>query len=270
MAVAADISATLAQMETSRTDILASVRAGRLGSDTLRRLADEWASLALDLAPVPLDPVEHIVAAHAQARPHLASLTRHDPAHAVVADETHRYTPRMVLRRIHDHALDHLNQLGQWLAWRREGTIPTPTDGWVGSDETLPEDVLPLAPRDLAAWLWRIDLAVAMVAQRARELDAAALDWAPPDSGGWTLRHMLHHLASAETYYASWLDAPLPDAPPARYREATRRADAAIHALRDIPAARGYALLHPDTSAEVTPTALLADILRHEHDALSE
>jgi len=28
-----------------------------------------------------------------------------------------------------DHALDHLNQIGQWLAWQRHGIAPTPTDG---------------------------------------------------------------------------------------------------------------------------------------------
>ncbi len=28
------------------------------------------------------------------------------------------YTPRKILRRVLDHALDHLNQIDQWLAWQ--------------------------------------------------------------------------------------------------------------------------------------------------------
>ena len=28
------------------------------------------------------------------------------------------YTPRKTLRRVLDHALDHLNQIDQWLAWQ--------------------------------------------------------------------------------------------------------------------------------------------------------
>jgi len=39
-----------------------------------------------------------------------------------------------------DHSLDHLNQIEQWRRWRRHGVVPTPTDGWVGSTVTLPED----------------------------------------------------------------------------------------------------------------------------------
>ena len=47
------------------------------------------------------------------------------------------YTPRKVLRRVLDHSLDHLNQIEQWLRWRRDGLVPTPTDGWVPSTVTL-------------------------------------------------------------------------------------------------------------------------------------
>ena len=46
------------------------------------------------------------------------------------------YTPRKVLRRVLDHSLDHLNQIEQWLRWRRDGLVPTPTDGWVPSTVT--------------------------------------------------------------------------------------------------------------------------------------
>src|SRR5262249_57139013 len=58
--------------------------------------------------------------------------------------ESYTYTPRKPLRRVLDHALDHLNQIDQWQQWRRDGVVPTPTDGWVSSTVTVPEDRLPL------------------------------------------------------------------------------------------------------------------------------
>src|SRR6185295_8607472 len=121
---------------------------------------------AWTLAPAPQDPARHVETAHAQARRHLVRLTRHDPAREVLAVMTDElffrltdarpapltapagvtrfvYTPRKALRRVLDHALDHLNQIDQWLAWQRHGVIPTPTDGWVPSTVTLPDDRLP-------------------------------------------------------------------------------------------------------------------------------
>ncbi len=202
------------------------------------------------LAPAPRDPDRHLELAHALARRHLVGLTAHDPARPVPAFMTeelfsrltdarpapltapagvgrYTYTPRKVLRRVLDHALDHLNQIDQWLAWRRDGLVPTPTDGWVPSTVTLPDDVLPLAPADLEAWLWRIDQAARLVQQRAAGLGEAQLDWCPPD-GGWPLRRVLHHLARSERLYAAALDEALPaDDAPAAYDEACRRFDAA-------------------------------------------
>ena len=144
--------------------------------------------MSATLAPAPRDPVRHLEAAHAQARRHLVRLGAHDPACPVRSFMTeemfsrltdglpaaltapagvtrYTYTPRKVLRRVLDHALDHLNQIDQWLAWERDGIVPTPTDGWVPSTVTLPDDVLPLAPADLDAWLWRIDQAARLVQQ---------------------------------------------------------------------------------------------------------
>jgi alpha-glucosidase len=112
-------------------------------------------------------------------------------------------------RRGLDHALDHLNQIDQWLAWQRDGVVPTPTDGWVGSSVTLPGDLLPLSSSDLDAWLWRVDQAARLVRQRASELTEAELDWQPPD-GGWPLRRVLHHLARSERLYAASIDEALP------------------------------------------------------------
>src|SRR5262245_61121106 len=70
------------------------------------------------------------------------------------------------------------------------GRDADPTDGWVGSMVTLPEDTLPLTRADLGAWLWRIDLAMGLMVERARGLDQGELDWQPPD-GGWSLRRVL-------------------------------------------------------------------------------
>jgi hypothetical protein len=127
-----------------------------------------------------------------------------------------------------DHALDHLNQIDQWLTWRRNGIVPTPTDGWVSSTETLPDDRLPLAERDLGAWLWRIDQAAQLLRQRASALTPDELDWAPPD-GGWPLRRVLHHVARSELLYSTAIDEALPSADPeTRYLEACRRLGEAV------------------------------------------
>src|SRR5437879_1817617 len=200
------------------------------------------------LAPAPKDPVLHLEAAHATARQHLGRLTGHDPAHEVTSVMTNElffrltdahpapltsppgarrytYTPRKALRRVLDHALDHLNQIDQWLAWQRDGVATTPTDGWVGSSVTLPGDLLPLSSSDLDAWLWRVDQAARLVQQRARELTETELDWHPPD-GGWPLRRVLHHLARSERLYAASIDEALAgDDPTGRYEEACRRLD---------------------------------------------
>ena len=53
------------------------------------------------------------------------------PLATLVAADGYTYSPRKALRRVLDHALDHLNQIDQWLTWRRDGLVPTPTDGWV-------------------------------------------------------------------------------------------------------------------------------------------
>ena len=235
------------------------------------------------LAPAPREPAGHLEAAHAQARRHLARLGAHDPARLVRAFMTaelfprltdarpaplsapgsvgrYAYTPRKALRRVLDHALDHLNQVDQWLTWQRDGIVPTPTDGWVPSTVTLPDDVLPLAPVDLEAWLWRIDQAARLVQQRAAMLTEDELDWQPPD-GGWPLRRVLHHLARSERLYAAALDEALPaDDAQAGYDEASRQLAEAVRAATDrgpdpsIVYAGLYGVVH--TSAEVVDLVL--------------
>ena len=230
-------------LDSSRDRVLATAADGGivLAHATAARAVAAWT-----LAPAPRDPARHVEVAHAQARAHLARLTLHDPARevlSVMTDELfsrltdarpapltapagvgrYTYTPRKTLRRVLDHALDHLNQIEQWLAWQRHGVVPTPTDGWVPSTVTLPDDRLPLAQPDLDAWLWRVDQAAGLVARRAAALSEAELDWLPPD-GGWPLRRVLHHLARSERLYAASLDEALPgDDPARRYLEASRR-----------------------------------------------
>ncbi len=220
----------MTQLAQSRGRLLALAPEGKLDSARVSQLANTEMSLTLQLHPMPLDPSEHVRAAHAFARPYLERFPQQDPMRMVVADETHNYTPRKILRRVLDHALDHLNQIEQWLVWQQQGTVPTPTDGWATSSETFQEDLLPVSQAELQAWLWRIAVTVELVAQRARSLNADQLDWIPPD-GGWALRQALHHLATGEVYYVIWLDEALPDEPMARYREANRRFE---HQLRRV------------------------------------
>jgi hypothetical protein len=244
-----------AALEASRGRVLATVAdAGTI----LTQAAGARVVAAWTLAPAPRDPVRHLEAAHARARSHLARLTVHDatreipsvmtnelytrltdarPAPLSASGGVHRYTytPRKALRRVLDHTLDHLSQIDQWLAWRNDGKVPTPTDGWVPSTVTLPGDLLPLSQPDLEAWLWRIDQSARLLVQRAAGLAEAELDWEPPDEG-WPLRRVFHHVARSELLYAAALDEALPEGDArSRYEEACRRLDEAV----DAAAARG-------------------------------
>jgi DinB superfamily len=243
------------------------------------------------LAPAPVDPVRHVETAHSRARQHLARLLAHDPAREVPSVMTNElfsrltdarpapltatagarrysYTPRKALRRVLDHALDHLNQIDQWVAWRDAGVVPTPTDGWVPSTVTLPDDRLPLDKQDLDAWLWRIDQAVRLLVQRAGGLTREELDWQPPD-GGWPLRRVLHHVARSELLYAASLDEALPSEDPAlRYAEACRRFTEALRAAaaRDEEASIVYPGLY---GVLRTPAQVVEDVLAMERELVA-
>ncbi|HEX6078579.1 MAG TPA: DinB family protein [Methylomirabilota bacterium] len=222
--------------------------AGRIGATALESAAAVRTIAAWTLAPAPGDPRAHVRAAHAEARPYLTRLLAHpadrEAGSVMTADVFHRltrrpgadtapaaadsarytYTPRKVLRRVLDHALDHLNQIDQWRTWRRDGIVPVPTDGWASSTVTLAEDRLPLDAADLAAWLWRIDQAIGLLAQRADGLGEEELDWRPPD-GGWPLRRVVHHVSRCERLYATALDEAPPVDPVIRYERAARLLD---------------------------------------------
>src|SRR5262249_20672155 len=227
----------LAAAETGR------YRAALLAHATAGRIVAAWT-----LAPAPRAPATHLDATHAPCRRNLerflsgpsgaevrspmtgqlyTRLTQpSNPAQQTDIDytvvESYTYTPRKPLRRVLDHSLDHLNQIEQWRRWRHEGVVPTPTDGWVGSTVTLPEDRLPLTPSDLAVGLWRVDVAVGLLVERPGRRGDGDLDWHPPDGGG-TLRRALHHVARSEVLYATSFDDPLPEDPAARYAEADAR-----------------------------------------------
>lgn len=254
-----------AALAVSSARVVAAVESGCLEAAVLAEATAIRMVAASTLAPAPRAPVEHVRAAHAAARRHLERFTAHDPAIEVtstmtaglfarltqkpatagddarVRDDTPRapapvrhytYTPRKVLRRVLDHALDHLNQIDQWLSWQHHGVTPIPTDGWASSIITLPEDRHSLSAADLDAWLWRIDQAARLLVQRAASLSDAELDWQPPD-GGWPLRRVLHHVARSELLYAASLDDALPEDPRVRYAEARRRLSERFRAARE-------------------------------------
>ena len=192
-----------AGLDASRARTLKTVGGGEviITHATGARMVAAWT-----LVPAPRDPVVHLETAHARARhtlfgsPHTIPAAKDlgdDPRAVRPADRRgarpltapagvgrYTYTPRKILRRVLDHALDHLNQIDQWLMWRRDGVVPTPTDGWVPSTVTLPDDHLPLSPADLDAWLWRIDQAARFFVQRAAGLTPTSSTGCRPTAAG--------------------------------------------------------------------------------------
>lgn len=262
----------LAELDGSRARLLEAARSGRLEATALRRLADHEAVYAFDLHPLPRDPAEHLTAAHAWTRPYLERLPDHDPSVEVFikdldGDDGRSYTPRKPLRRVFDHALDHLNQIEQWIAWQDDGVVPVPTDGWTSSMVTLSEDHSPLSVAELDAWLWRIDLVVQMTARRAAGLNPAQLDWVP-SGGGWTLRRTLYHLARAERFYAVWLDEALPEETAARYAEGSRRLRERLQVALAAPPSDD-ALYTNDTGELMTPAQIAEAVLMTERQLVT-
>ena len=279
--------------EASRDKLVAAARHGRHGPALLAHATAGRILAAWTLDPAPIRPAIHIQQTHTKCRRHLRRLLD-QPANAEVrspmtnqlfdrltqpADPSKRktidytsvtsytYTPRKPLRRVLDHALDHLNQIDQWQQWRRHGVVPVPTDGWVPSTMTLPEDRLPLTAADLDAWLWRIDQAMLLLAERAAGLTEDELDWQPPD-GGWPLRRVLHHVARSEVLYAASFDEALPDDPVARYAEADARFSERLVAAD--AAADDPSVVFPDPYGTFfTPAGVVTEVLALESELLS-
>jgi len=215
----------LTALDEAHAHTLARAGDGSIDRAALSSLADLEAFAALNLTPVPTDPVAHLDVGYAKTRGYLEHLTQYDPSRIVSISARDGYvyplTPRKILRRVMDHALDHLNQVEQWVGWQDRGVVPTPTDGWAPADVTFDEDTLPVTESELSAWLWRIDRIMGLLIDRAARLTQTQLDWQPPD-GGWTLERVLHHVARWYGY-AAWLDEALPEDTQARYIEAQRR-----------------------------------------------
>ena len=278
----------------SRERVLSAARTGRhrealLAHATAGRIVAGWT-----LDPAPRDPATHVEATHARTRRHLERLLEKpagvevrspmtsqlytrltqpaDPSRRTRIDytvvESYTYTPRKPLRRVLDHTLDHLNQIEQWQRWRRDGVMPTPTDGWVPSTVTLPEDRLPLTASDLDAWLWRIDLAMGLLIQRAARLGEEELDWQPPN-GGWALRRVLHHVARSEVLYAASFDEALPEDPAARYAEADARLGARLIAAG--ARAGDPSIVFPDPYGTFfTPVDVVAEVVALERELVTQ
>lgn len=250
----------------SHTTVVTAAHQQQLDPELLYQLGSTQARYALALQPIPRDPVEHLRAAHHYARPYLVRLAQHHPTKLVTVDVGYSYTPRKILRRILDHTLDHLNQVDQWLVWQNHTIRPMPTDGWADSATTLPDDVLPLEPADLEAWLWRIDLVNHLMAERVAALTQAQLDWAAPDEG-WTIRHICHHLAHGEVFYAVWLDEALPTEPLARYKEGNQRLFQKLRAGVESTIPIDY-FFYDDDLGEFQPEQIAGLALRDEQQAL--
>jgi DinB family protein len=281
-------------LQVSHDKLLAAARAGRHGTAILAHAAAGRIVAAWTLDPAPIDPVSHLEQAHEKGQRHLRRLAD-QPAGAEVRSpmtsqlfdrltqpanptsgkridytsvESYTYTPRKPLRRVLDHALDHLYQIDQWQSWRRGGVVPAPTDGWAPSTVTLPEDRLPLSATDLDAWLWRIDQAVRLLTERAAALGQDELDWQPPD-GGWPLRRVLHHVARSELLYAASFDEALPEDSVERYAAADAGFGERLVASRAI--ADDPSIVFPDPYGTVfAPGEVVTAVLALECELLTQ
>ena len=279
----------LTQLDESREGFLNAAHTTPHGEALLAHATAGRTVAAWTLKPAPVNPAAHIESQHAESRLHLARLLDQPADVEVVAPMTEQlfdrltrpatdrtpidyrlvvrytYTPRKPLRRVLDHALDHLNQIDQWQHWRRTGLAPTPTDGWVPSTVTLAEDRLPLGADDLAGWLWRVDQTTRLLVQRAAALTDDDLDWQPPD-GGWPLRRVLHHVARSELLYAGAFGEALPGDSAARYAEADARLRAR---LRATSVHAGSAMVYPNLYGTFfTPDLVVGEVLAFERELL--
>jgi hypothetical protein len=237
--------------------VLAVARAGRHGAAVLAHATAGRMVAAWTLDPAPIDPAAHLEQTHARGRRHLRRLLDQPPGAEIrspmttqlfdrltqpadsakrkridyTSVESYTYTARKPLRRVLDHALDHLNQIDQWQ-------------------------------------LWRIDQAMRLLIQRAAALGPDELDWRPPD-GGWPLRRVLHHVARSELLYAASFDEALPKGPAARYVEADARFGKRLVTARAI--AGDESIVFPDPYGTFfAPGEVVAEILALECELITQ
>jgi len=260
----------LTELDESRARLMGAVRDQTVDPAALCALADMEAFAALNLDPMPVDPIAHLRAGWVKTRPYLERLTRHDPSRAVPITERDGYvypmTPRKILRRVLDHTLDHHNQLQQWLDWQNRGVAPTPTDGWAPSGVTFSEDHVAVDEDERSAWLWRIDRAVGLLIHDAAPLSQAQLEWQPPDDG-WTLHRVLHHVARWYGY-AAWLDEALTEEPQQRYAEAQQRFRGNVAQLLTNPPPTDTAF-YGNAGVRFTLDDAISDVLAAEREVQS-
>ena len=98
----------------------------------------------------------------------------------------------------------------------------------------------------------------------------------PPDEG-WSPRQILHHLASAEMYYAIWLDEKLPEETVARYeetvaryKEANQRLSRQIAWIMALPELEDTAFFEVGAIAPTTVEHIAQEALAAEHRLLNE
>src|SRR5437868_998596 len=112
----------LTELDESHVQMMRRAGEGNIDPEALSNLADLEAFAALNLEPVPADPVAHLEVGYVRTRPYLERLIQHEPSRIVSVSARDGYvypmTPRKILRRVLDHTLDHFNQLEQWIDWQ--------------------------------------------------------------------------------------------------------------------------------------------------------
>src|SRR5438067_1118566 len=96
----------LEQIAASRERTLGWARGSEANLAALRSVADLEAFAALNLDPMPVDPVAHLRVGYEKTRTYLEHLSLHDPSRIVAISASDGYvysmTPRKILRRVLD------------------------------------------------------------------------------------------------------------------------------------------------------------------------
>jgi hypothetical protein len=104
------------------------------------------------------------------------------------------WSPHKAIRRVADHLLDHLAEIERRLAGQ-----PTLSDRWHGRMLTMEADLARFTEADLDEATSRLTRLAACYQARLSILDAEILDARPSDEV-WTIREVVHHVASVTAY----------------------------------------------------------------------